>query len=630
MLGLALLGLLLAGGLVLAWPRAPERLHVRTAQIMSKNIAATTAPSRDADARHLAGQWRNVTLPFAAPAHALWRAASRPTGLHETWFQFAAPPPQVLHRPLYMYIPKWEGDGQIAIYTDGRLTYQSHANDIWNGANQPLWLPLEDTAETLRPPHVFLIRFQHRAATVGLSSVWVGNYEALTWPYLTRDFLVVIFPAITSMGLLVTGLFSFVVWVRRRSERMYLIFSLLSVAAFIQALHLYFGLDRLPVSDAWFGWITANSALWMVGLVEGLLAEIHRKPQPGLSRALWGLAAVWAVISFPAAPVLEPTADAPLIYLSALVAGAAVCGSGFYWSWRNRVRAGLSLSACLLVGLVFGIHDAWLETNDVNIEGLVLSAYLNLIITVVFRRVMLGHFVGALTTAEKANQHLAEQLRMREQELTKSHERLRLTEQRQLLIDERQRVMQDMHDGMGSSLVSAVRAVEHGHLDEARIVQVLKDCIDDLKLTIDAMEPAEADLLLLLATLRFRLQPRLDSTGLKLHWQVQDLPPIAWLDQHSSLHILRILQETFTNIIKHARASEILLRTRVEDDVVLITISDNGCGMKGDDRPGHGRGMANQTRRATAINGRVHWKSGPSGTSFCLSLPIVQVQRQGE
>ncbi|WP_204332957.1 histidine kinase, partial [Klebsiella pneumoniae] len=81
-----------------------------------------------------------------------------------------------------------------------------------------------------------------------------------------------------------------------------------------------------------------------------------------------------------------------------------------------------------------------------------------------------------------------------------SHQKLREIERREVLHQERQRLMQDMHDGLGSSLVSTLRMVEHGHIDEADIAQLLKGCIDDLKLTIDSMEPVETDLLLLLGT----------------------------------------------------------------------------------------------------------------------------------
>jgi signal transduction histidine kinase len=182
-----------------------------------------------------------------------------------------------------------------------------------------------------------------------------------------------------------------------------------------------------------------------------------------------------------------------------------------------------------------------------------------------------------------------------------------------------------MHDGLGSSLVSALRVVEHGRIGEAEIAQLLKSCIDDLKLTIDSMEPVETDLLLLLGTLRFRLQPRLEATGIRLRWEVVDLPPLVWLDQRHSLHILRILQEAFTNVIKHASATEIILRTVVEKEHARVEIIDNGGGF---DPAGNiqGRGLGNQARRADAIGGAIELTSGPQGTIFALLLPIEMAE----
>jgi len=262
--------------------------------------------------------------------------------------------------------------------------------------------------------------------------------------------------------------------------------------------------------------------------------------------------------------------------------------------------------------------------SEAEEAGVFLSPYFNIFVTLLIGGIMVSRYVRALATVERAKDHLAEQLSARERELTESYDKLRAAEQRELLIEERRRVMQDMHDGMGSSLVSALRVVERGELDEAAVIQVLKDCIDDLKLTIDAMEPVEADLMILLATLRFRLQPRLDATGLKLRWRIQDIPPILWLDQHNALHILRILQEAITNVIKHAQASEISMSTEADADIVCITVADNGRGFDPATTPTGGKGLANQMRRATAIGGEVSWTSDACGTRFCLRLPIMK------
>jgi signal transduction histidine kinase len=161
---------------------------------------------------------------------------------------------------------------------------------------------------------------------------------------------------------------------------------------------------------------------------------------------------------------------------------------------------------------------------------------------------------------------------VREAELEASHRRLREIELRQTISDERQRLMQDMHDGLGSSLISAIRSVERGNLSDARVSQILKDCLDDLKLTIDSMEPVDADLLLLLATLRFRLEPRLEGTGVNLLWEVRELPTLGWLNPSSALHILRIVQESIANILRHTRATGIHVSTAVRDDGVCSAV----------------------------------------------------------
>jgi signal transduction histidine kinase len=210
-------------------------------------------------------------------------------------------------------------------------------------------------------------------------------------------------------------------------------------------------------------------------------------------------------------------------------------------------------------------------------------------------------------------------------ELADSHAQLRAIEHRQTLEQERQRLMQDMHDGLGSSLISALRIVERGKLEDIEVAQVLKECIDDLKLAIDSMEPVDNDLLLLLATLRFRLEPRLENTGIALRWRVENTPALDWLNPGNALHILRIIQEAFTNIIKHAEASEVIVATRMDGNFILVTITDNGQGFTVADGLQHGgKGMSGQMRRAHAIGSEINWVSTHTGTCVTLRLPILQ------
>lgn len=625
---LAVLGVIL----VLVSPKASDPLHITEARLLEYGGDAYTPPSRTVDPDRLPGQWRAVRLPhqplpeFLTGSNTLVPDAGR---LTTTWFRLAAPPPESLRAPLYLYIPRWKTDGQIAIYVDGRLTYHSHSNNQWNGSDQPLWVALEETAES-RTPHEVMVRMQHVAGIGGsMSSVWLGGYDDLAWRYFARNFFVTFLPYASSVAFLATGLFTLGVWLVGRREPAYLLFFLMSVAAFIRTLQTYVGVDRLPVSDALFGWVTLHSLFWMLIIIHLFLEQIHKRPQPRLTCGVVGVALVCAVVTVPAAPLLDPTLSAPLIYVCMLVVGNVICLSGLWQSWRAGEPQGIWLAGSGVLGVLLGVYDWLLQNNLVNIEGLYISLYVNILLTLIFGEIMLRRYVVALSTVELASRNLADQLARREAELAQSYERLRAVEQRETLNRERQRMMQDMHDGMGSSLVTALRAAEHGRLGEVEMVQVLKDCIDDLKLTIDSMEPVETDLLLLVATLRFRLQPRLESTGIKLVWQVEEVPPLTWLDQRNCLHILRILQEAFTNTIKHARASTIVMTTRCERDDVVITVADDGIGFSEQEPTASGKGMSNQMRRAEAIGARVDWTSDGDGACFRLFLPVTRRREAG-
>ncbi|MDF2982902.1 MAG: histidine kinase [Devosia sp.] len=102
------------------------------------------------------------------------------------------------------------------------------------------------------------------------------------------------------------------------------------------------------------------------------------------------------------------------------------------------------------------------------------------------------------------------------------------------------------------------------------------------------------------------------------------MPPVFWLDHRYALHILRVMQEAFTNIIKHAEATEATVSTGVAAGNIVISVSDNGKGFD-TAAPRAGRGLANQTRRASAMRAKLTVESGPGGTKLTLLLPIRQL-----
>ncbi len=601
----------------------PQGIHLTSADLLVQNTLGYPPPARNQDWRTLPGQWQRVALPHAPRPRVVPGAGD--AGLLPTqtsWYHFTLGTDQVAPRGAYIYIPRWKTDGELAVYIDGRLFYQTHANLQWNGSNRPLWIPLEEAAESA-PPKDILIRIRHvRGIGGALSTLWIGDYRQLGAAYYMRAFFQAELPYISSALFLATGVFAFLIWLRSRRETLYLLYAVMTVATFLRVMHAYMGADRLPVSDAWFGWITVNSVGWTVLIIHLFLTAIHHHHVRVLT---WIIVLMCVGLGGLTLPLFEGTTDAtiisPLMYITMVLVGTVTFTLHIVWSRRAGTLEGAGLAICGLLSFILGARDMLLQSNIIDIETLFLSFYAQIALIIAFCQIMLNRYLKAMKAVGEANVVLVRSLAEREAELNASHQKLREIERREVLFQERQRLMQDMHDGLGSSLVSTLRMVEHGHIDEADIAQLLKGCIDDLKLTIDSMEPVETDLLLLLGTLRFRLQPRLESTGIRLRWEVRDVPPLAWLDQRHSLHILRILQEAFTNVIKHAGASEIIVTTGVRDGCVCVGVADNG---KGFDvaAAGPGRGLGNQARRAEVICSRVELLSGPQGTRFTLLLPV--------
>lgn len=599
-------------------------IHLTNAQIFSVVGHEFTQPPTDRDAVMLPhGDWQTADLPHIAARELL--AQSQDEGRTVTdWYRLDTAALQGTTQARYLYVPRWKTIGQIAVYADNRLLYSSEGSMTHNGYNHPLLLRL-NAAQGEGAPATVLLRIDRlRSSGSALSTVWVGAAQSLVWRYQVRQFFQTQLPFIGGAAFLAVGFFSLAVWLKQRKDSLYLLFFATSAMAFVRMLHYHIGGSTLPFNDEWFEWITVASLMWLLVLSHVFLERLHGRGVRWLTPALFGLTALCNVVTLPGLALLLPrlTLITPLLYMLLLPFATLIFLEALRNSIRIRSREVWLMSGWLFATTLGCTYDLLLQNNWVSPEGMYTNPYAIIGLFVMFTYIMFRRYVGAKAEIERANAHLAQRLESRELELGQSYARLREVEHLQTLSDERLRLTQDMHDGLGASLVSALRVVQTGRMSDTELGEILKSCIDDLKLTIDSMEPVDDDLLLLLATLRFRLGPRLASAGISLHWEVVDLPALPWLDPRNALHILRILQESFANILKHTQAREIRVSTGIDHCGVTVTITDNGQGFslaaalqKG------GQGLRNQQRRAQSVGGTVRWQSDTSGTRMTLWLP---------
>lgn len=606
-----------------AWAAPSDAaLHLEHAQVLQTQVGADTPPPKRLSPHELVGLWQDVELPYAQRHDIVGQASmalSAPHGQIVTWYRIRVPDQPWSQRPLMLYGARSKAYGSVAVYADGHLLSQWQLEDVpWYWA--PLWLVV-DNGQRASPPRELMVRMAHAAHNrTALSSLWLGPADAIGWRYLGRDWLQMHVPAMGAGAFLAVGLFAFFVWLRGERDRVFLLFALLGVASFIRGLHYYVS---FPVDQPLLDWLTVNALFWLVCAVHHLQMLLHRVRMPRLTWLIHAIVVLVGLLTLPVVGHIPNTPDfTPLVYGLAMLTSPLVALAGYRLSWR-RSSDGMLLATIVAVGTLFGFNDWAIQSNLLGPESWYLGPYANILNFAGFCYLIFRYYMRAVDAAQQAHKDLALRLADKEAELRESYDRLREVERSQTLIDERRRLTQDMHDGLGSSLNSALLAVERGRVDGLAVADILRSCIDDLHLAIDSMEPEHADLLLLLATLRHRLGGRLQQACVTLHWQVSDVPSLPWLDPRKCLHILRILQEALTNSLKHSGASQLWLRTEVMADAVCVSIRDNGQGFElPAAQAGGGRGLRNQQRRALSIGAGVSWHSDAQGTVTTLRLPF--------
>ena len=95
------------------------------------------------------------------------------------------------------------------------------------------------------------------------------------------------------------------------------------------------------------------------------------------------------------------------------------------------------------------------------------------------------------------------------------------------------------------------------------------------------------------------------------------------LSYEYEIEIYRIIQELVTNAIKHSKASEIIIQFVVTDDILTITVEDDGVGFDIGKIKKNGMGLDNIFKRTAKIKGRYSIDSTPgNGATFIFEIPV--------
>ncbi len=186
---------------------------------------------------------------------------------------------------------------------------------------------------------------------------------------------------------------------------------------------------------------------------------------------------------------------------------------------------------------------------------------------------------------------------------------------------ERKLIASNLHDSLGQKLVASKMFLNDTGNPEnlARANRLIDQSIDEIRslsrnLSLNTIQGQG-----LKSAIEDVISTIPDATEVEcvLNFNEQEL------SDELSTQVYRIIQESVTNMLKHAKASQVTLLINTENQILNLAICDNGVGFDaGVDHEGNG--LKNIRERIARCNGYVEIKSGKKGTRIKIKVPIRQ------
>lgn len=198
--------------------------------------------------------------------------------------------------------------------------------------------------------------------------------------------------------------------------------------------------------------------------------------------------------------------------------------------------------------------------------------------------------------------------------------------------DERRRIAREIHDELGQTLL-ALR-IDVSMLDartggtHPKLNQRVREALSHIDATVKTIR-----------TIINNLRPAVLDLGLTaaIEWQVNEFRRRSGIacdlamgaeefpvDDARATSLFRILQESLTNVIRHANASQVVIALFQDDDRLVMKITDNGVGIYPDRRKKRNSfGLVGVEERIYSLNGKFLIESAPGkGTTLTIFIPL--------
>ncbi|CQR46092.1 Sensor histidine kinase LiaS [Paraliobacillus sp. PM-2] len=207
----------------------------------------------------------------------------------------------------------------------------------------------------------------------------------------------------------------------------------------------------------------------------------------------------------------------------------------------------------------------------------------------------------------------------------------------EVITQERNRLARELHDSVSQELFAASMLVSAINEMSISKTEELRNPLQQVEAMIQQAQLEMRALLLHLRPIALKdnslkegmdqlLQELDQKIPMEMHWQVEDVSLSSGVEDH----LFRMLQESVSNTLRHAKATVIDILLIKRENAVILRVLDDGIGFNVEEKQSSSYGLANISERAAEIGGKLRIVSVPNkGTRIEVRVPIMEVEGDG-
>lgn len=555
-------------------------------------------------------QHQSEWIPISFPFH--WRNQFPDT--RAVWYRISFTAAEM--EPL---IDDGDGQNELGLY----LWRLNQTADFWiNGSkfgsggstgnpmarhwNSPLYFDL--AATLIESENTLLVKHFAQHSWGSFESVVIGHADYLSEIYNNKYFL----QHDVSLGLFVfvisTGIFTLSVWIYRRKESEYLWFSIASVGLSFYILHQF--IRYLPINpDIWRWFSNITTDLWAASLLIFVLRSLAIE-KPLLEKAIYSYLATGVVVYFYAS--FFQAFDLNIYFhAGALLIGIYsfyLCAQEFF-----STREPLPAFYCSVISILFvaGIHDmamqailnnGWLIQEEQSFQNHInLLHFAAPIVFIFIAGSLIKQFISSMNEADRLNIELESRIDSAKEELAENYRAIEEVLVKQSALEERERIYRDLHDDVGSKLLSL-----YYRLDNESDSTLAKSALEDLRDIVSRKSLETCALNVAVEQWKSEAQDRFQDTNTKLNWENGSFPSDVFLNEQQQAHLRRMLREVLSNALLHSKsATETKVLIKYGEQILKIKVANNDNSSPVSEWQA-GRGISNLRVRARDLMGTLN------------------------